>query len=378
MKSVFFAGVKFNSQNRGVQALGYGGVEFIKKHAGNDVTIINCLFAKKRNKDFEIVIKTTNNNKKVYCKNYSYLDILVALIETNIHQLLKQRLYNKLSKDIKNVDLVYNINGGDSFSDIYGKKQYFIFTLPSLVAILFNKKLVFLPQTIGPFKNNGIKKLSKFILKKTEVFTRDNEFENTFKNWGISYKQEVDVSCYMHAQKPLHCIFEQNSIGINISGLTYFNNYPGLAGNFDTYKTLIISLIHYFQERKLAVCLIPHTYIYSNPSEDDDLKAIKDIYANLEDKRGITIIDCDLSAPEIKYIIAQCSFFIGTRMHACFAGIFSGVNTFGLAYSYKFKGSFEKLGLAQNYYDINFLQDKDFVKVIEKIAFCKEHNIKKQ
>lgn len=39
------------------------------------------------------------------------------------------------------------------------------------------------------------------------------------------------------------------------------------------------------------------------------------------------------------------SFFIGTRMHANFAAIYTGVPLFGLAYSYKFEGAFNANGL---------------------------------
>ena len=38
-------------------------------------------------------------------------------------------------------------------------------------------------------------------------------------------------------------------------------------------------------------------------------------------------------------------YFIGARMHANFAAIYTGVPVFGTAYSYKFQGAFDANGL---------------------------------
>ena len=57
-------------------------------------------------------------------------------------------------------------------------------------------------------------------------------------------------------------------------------------------------------------------------------------------------MDKDLISPQVKYVISKMSFFIGTRMHANFAAIYTNVPVFGLSYSYKFAGAFEANGLS--------------------------------
>lgn len=71
--------------------------------------------------------------------------------------------------------------------------------------------------------------------------------------------------------------------------------------------------------------------------------ACREVYNNLKNKANVILIDKDLIAPQVKYIISRMSFFIGTRMHANFAAIYTGVPLFGLAYSYKFQGAFEAM-----------------------------------
>ena len=80
-------------------------------------------------------------------------------------------------------------------------------------------------------------------------------------------------------------------------------------------------------------------------------------------------MDKDLISPQVKYVISKMTFFIGTRMHANFAAIYSGVPVFGLAYSYKFEGAFNANGLngKEQTAMINNIQEKDIDKIIEKI-----------
>ena len=72
------------------------------------------------------------------------------------------------------------------------------------------------------------------------------------------------------------------------------------------------------------------------------------------------------------------AFFIGTRMHANFAAIYSGVPVFGLAYSYKFEGAFNANGLDGKNQTamINNIKIEDIDEIIKQIenAYIKRNN----
>jgi polysaccharide pyruvyl transferase WcaK-like protein len=221
------------------------------------------------------------------------------------------------------------------------------------ISAIAGKKLIQLPQTIGPFYSDKNFNIAKTILKKSEkIFVRDLSFADKLNDLRLDYTLMHDVSFYMQPQ-PVKVTIPENAVGINVSGLLYFNRFHNLAGKSDKYKELILRLIGIFQSNAIPVALVPHTYNYRQPNNfDDDLCAIKDLYNQLEDKSNIIVIDGNYTAPELKYIISQCDFFIGARMHANFAAIFSGVSVFGLAYSYKFAGAFNRYGLKNNYANI--------------------------
>jgi len=97
--------------------------------------------------------------------------------------------------------------------------------------------------------------------------------------------------------------------------------------------------------------------------------ACREAFNRLTDKANVILIDKDLISPQIKYVISKMSFFIGTRMHANFAAIYTGVPLFGMAYSYKFEGAFNANGLNGAFQTamINNISKEDIPAYIGKI-----------
>jgi polysaccharide pyruvyl transferase WcaK-like protein len=67
----------------------------------------------------------------------------------------------------------------------------------------------------------------------------------------------------------------------------------------------------------------------------------------------------------MKYLIGQCDFFIGSRMHACIAALSQGVPAVGLAYSRKFLGVLRSIGVENLAVD---LRECDIEKISELIS----------
>ena len=106
--------------------------------------------------------------------------------------------------------------------------------------------------------------------------------------------------------------------------------------------------------------------------------ACKAAYDALQDKSNVIFVNKDLSSPQVKYVISKMKFFIGTRMHANFAAIYTNVPLFGLAYSYKFAGAFNANGLdgSKQTVMINNLETNKIDAVINKINSFYEESLK--
>src|SRR5260370_12066707 len=73
------------------------------------------------------------------------------------------------------MDVFASIAGGDSFSDIYGMERLLYVSLPQILALLLGKRLILLPQTIGPFRGGFAKTVARYILNRAErVYSRDD------------------------------------------------------------------------------------------------------------------------------------------------------------------------------------------------------------
>ena len=141
-------------------------------------------------------------------------------------------------------------------------------------------------------------------------------------------------------------------VGININGLMFHGGYTGnnMFGLQFEYKTFVLNLVQKLMEETTSrIFLIPHTYgktesIYS------DHEAARQVYEALKDKyvNRLYMVTGDYKEFEVKGIIGLCDFFIGSRMHACIAAISQGVPTAAVAYSKKFHGVFEGVGLGND------------------------------
>ena len=120
-----------------------------------------------------------------------------------------------------------------------------------------------------------------------------------------------------------------NIIGINATP-TIISNEKTTGIAYENYKQLISYILN---ETDLSIALIPHV-VWKHVS---DLSVHENLYRDFDCSDRIIMVD-DHTAPELKYIISQCRFFIGARTHATIAAYSTGVPTLVLGYSVKAKG----------------------------------------
>lgn len=288
-------------------------------------------------------------------------------------------------KEVSDADLVADIQGGDSFSDIYGINKFLIGTIPLIIAIIMKKRVVLLPQTHGPFKSRISRLIARLILSKANtIYSRDKgsieDVNKLFLN-KKTMKPKInlcpDVAFVLQPIKPtkVHIMPPLTNnynklVGVNINGLMYNGGYTrsNMFGLSVDYKFLIKRIIELLVNSGNQVLLIPHTYgdydnVNSDPYACDDVK--KRIYSDY-----VSILSSEHNQSEVKYIIGRCCFFIGSRMHSCIAALSQGIPTVGIAYSKKFYGIFESVGMEDSVVDCrintNEIVEKKVMYLYEK------------
>lgn len=245
-------------------------------------------------------------------------------------------------------DLVVDIAGGDSFSDIYGGKRIYQILLPQYVGHVMGLPLVIAPQTIGPFKQAMWRALSKFSIHRAAVVTtRDRKSTEYIQEIGLRRDviEASDVAMRLPYDKVARPQGGPMRIGLNVSGLLMMGGYSGknMFGLRSDYPRLVRDIITHFttQVPDCEVHLVGHVIAEKRDAMEDDYAAC----LTLQREFPQTVLAPIFGTPqEAKSYIAGLDFFMGARMHACIAAFSSGVAVVPMAYSRKFEGLFGTLG----------------------------------
>lgn len=281
---------------------------------------------------------------------------------------LRRLIRNKNSwvRTVIQADFIGDINGGDSFSDIYGISRMITGTMPSIITLILKKDLVLFPQTYGPFKSFFARKIARFILKRAKkILSRDKESINTIEETlGDHSRRERIVYCpdvaftldsilpdQVDIRPPVNLDSVEPLVGINVNGLMYNGGYSrdNMFGLNMNYRDFIIRLLErLLNETSCRILLVPHTF--GKPGNvNSDPVASREALESLPDplKSRVHMLEKKIDQNHIKGVISQCDFFIGSRMHSCIAALSQGVPTVGVAYSKKFIGVFNSIGLGE-------------------------------
>ncbi len=410
-KTILLLGASFNTGNLGVSALAESSIKCILQK-WPDATI-KILGGSRSHETTTVSI----NKKKLQISNIPIRFSKNIFLKNHIITLIRHALFLKLFKSDKaktsiakknpfikqllEADLVCDITGGDSFSDIYGMSRFTQGFIRKWMVLLYNIPLMFLPQTYGPFSKAIARKMAKYITSKAlMLFSRDQDgidFLKSFLNeeeFTKKVRLMPDVAFTLDAEKPKKMQIGKfkkdvntTLVGLNISGLLYNGGYT--KNNMFKLKVDYIELVHtiidtILSKKNIKMLLVPHVFPENEYAVESDPFACKTIYDELAEKYKdkLYLVEGSYDHKEIKHIIKQTDFFMGARMHSCIAAISQGIPTVGLAYSKKFTGVFETVAMDDYVADLMNESEQKIITTIEntfkqrkKIANKLKHNI---
>lgn len=365
-------GATFGTDNLGVGALTAGALKVLCSwHPDAEISLLDygavpaVTVAKLGERSVPIPLINLRFSWKILLPNNIALLLLLALLLRVCNQRLRTAILqrNRWLRAISETDAAFAVSGGDSFSDIYGLGRFFYVSLPQILVILLGKRLIFLPQTIGPFKGRFSRWLARVLMNRAElIYSRDlsgvREARKLLELKGEDPKVRFcyDMGFLVEPRRPPHLALmelrpdgfsESLLIGLNVSGLLLIGGYSRknmFALNVN-YRELVEKIIAFLIEvKKAKILLVPH--VLGNQAESDTVAACA-IYEALKGRYpdDLFCVNGVYDQDEIKYIIGLCDFFIGSRMHACIAALSQSIPAVGIAYSQKFSGVLESIGV---------------------------------
>jgi len=242
--------------------------------------------------------------------------------------------------------------GGDNYSLDYGFPHLFLGMDRFLQAS--GLPVVIWGASVGPFDGEPALAPAMFDHLRTldGIFVRESSSRDYLGANGIVQNVHLvaDPAFVMDPTRPREAKrvppIPSGTIGLNFSPLVARNvlqlsqmPWELTADDIGPWVRLSADMVKAVcREFRQPVLLIPH--VGSESPHNDDASFLQSVHALAvaEGAMGVTRIEADLTAPEIKWVISQCNLFAGTRTHATIAALSSGVPTLSLGYSLKARG----------------------------------------
>jgi polysaccharide pyruvyl transferase WcaK-like protein len=391
-------GASFDTGNHGVSALAESSIKCILHQWPN--ATIDLLASGRTPKKYRLEVEGRSVEienlpvrfcKTIFMKNHYIVLFSIAILLKVFRFKAIRNYFTKRDpwlERILKLDMVADITGGDSFSDIYGTRRFIQGALLKYLWLLFGIRFYFLPQTYGPFKRGWVRCTARCLLKKAErVYSRDQQgyavIEKLFgKKKQVLEKVKVvpDVAFVLDPSPVQDALSDQVDhakqegkviIGLNVNGLLYSGGYTRdnmflLSVDYPEMVREIVS--EFLKQPETVILLIPHVRPSEKYQVESDLAACRQVIHQFEagDKRRILLADADYDHKSIKSIIGRSHFFMGSRMHSCIAAMSQCVPTVGLAYSNKFQGVFDSIGQGENILDLRTISQKNIPESLRK------------
>lgn len=283
---------------------------------------------------------------------------------------------NPGARAVRESDVVLDVSGGDSFSDIYGEHRFRTVCAPKRLALLAGRPLVLLPQTYGPFSSTKARRVARsLVLRAEQAWARDADSYSVLSDLlgddldprrhrlGVDLAMMLPPAPDHGLDEPSRAVLERGPVGVNVSGLLW--NAPEPFGLRADYRVAMQQVVVQLVARGHEVVLVPHVLGRKRGGEADNL-ASDELLAHLDPATAARVVTAAWfdDAARAKAAISRCSFFVGTRMHSAIAALSSGTPCCAVAYSAKYRGVFAGLGVPGAVLDARSLSTTELVESV--------------
>lgn len=360
---VAFFGAPLDSGNRGVEALGrstLGAVFGASPSAA--VTLFDNGWGVRPLRDGsphadQVELCGVRNSRRVH-RPESWARVSVSQ---------RLGLPNPVADRLRRADLVLDVSGGDSFSDVYGARRLQTVLAPKRAALRAGRPLVLLPQTYGPYRAPEARSAAASVVRRAAmVWSRDQDSHEVLLGLlgadvdPARHRLGVDMAFGLTADDPgealpdaVRTVLEDEAapvVGVNVSGLLV--NDPSAHERFGLaldYMQVVTGLVERLVADGSRVLLVPHVRDRAGGGESDHAAAGRVLAAlSPAAAAGVRTVPDSLDARQVKWVVARCDWFCGARMHATVAALSTGVPASAVAYSMKFRGVFATCGMEEH------------------------------
>ena len=244
-------------------------------------------------------------------------------------------------------DLVIS-TGGDCFSSDYGDPEHWLFGLR--LALDLGTPVYFLGQSIGVFRDPAHARAWAEVAERSHTTLRESRsLRYCREDLGVTADRlewTADPAFLLPHLEAAEGEQLRRGLGMDAGPTVALgvsrgvSNFAG-ADHSEHVRAWLATIRMVLDDFRAQVLLVPHvsTAIWRG----DDAALATELWRALDYDPRVRVMAGDYSAREFKTAIAGCELVVAERMHACIAGLSSGVTTVSVGYSIKAEGIMEDL-----------------------------------
>lgn len=283
-------------------------------------------------------------------------------------------------------DAIVSIAGGYLYSSGRGTtlalKMYSL-----LLALILNKPVYLLPQSIGPFNKTWEKWMARIVLSRTRIImVREPISLQVIRNCNVlapKIRLIPDLGFgFRGVDKRVldtwlidHHIYIQQLPALGMTVIDWSAQSHGFLHQ-ERYEQSCIQAASYFIEKIGGVVYI-FSQVLGPTIGQDDRRISERIASGLQAYPGkVFQINLPITPEILKSIYGKMTIFLGTRMHSNIFALSEGVPLLAIGYLHKTQGIMEMLDLGYWVIDINKVEP-DQLRVRLDELYCQRTEIKK-
>jgi polysaccharide pyruvyl transferase WcaK-like protein len=376
----------YNAANKGDAAILEGLILSLKKETPHSLFIIHTPFPASVEDQPDLIVRNSliphlvNSTKGVIYTLITcsalILCALLARLKLNLFYLLPER-YKVPFSDFLQADLIVGMGGG------FYNDNYWV-ALPGrlchlLIGKLLGKPVVISAHSFGPFKSRTAQILAYLGLNMTDALcVRDSASLQTLKALKIQNKKiyKVADSAWLVdkiAEEQARRLLEAQMVDlaqpmlISLSARRW--GYYHTVGNSEGHACYVNALA-----RSLDIIIEKYQalIIYLSTCHEPDRQVGLEIKHQLKYQDRFHIIKGEYDPSQLKGIYNLMSLHIGTRMHSVILALSAGTPSIGISYEPKLVSLMEELGLQEFVIDIENVEARRIVSMVEMMMAKRE------
>lgn len=246
---------------------------------------------------------------------------------------------------------------GISFADGRGVPITVYNALMTGLPLLLGVPTLKMAQALGPFRTQPNRMLARWVLPRLAVVcARGNRTREHLDDLGLT--NVVDVADLAFSLDEAASLPSDVSEAVEAAGdhvlvmpsavVRRLFERDGSTGDHD-YVGAMVLLVRQLRERTgLAVVIAPHSYRVGAPEgRMNDGPVCREIAARFGDDPRVVLVDADLTAGELRRLVAGSRSLVTSRFHAMISGLATCTPTVVVGWSHKYREVLGDFGLAE-------------------------------